>query len=124
MKYVIAGLVGFGVFIWLIAFVGWFPNYSEGERTGDVFRFSKKGLIWKSWEGTMYLGGITSGTSGVQMEKFYFSIPESQESEKSALIEKIKECSRHRETKCTIKYKQWLKSPISIESNYVVIGVN
>ena len=39
-------LVAVGVwFVWHVLFViGWAPNYSEGERTGDVYKFSRKGL--------------------------------------------------------------------------------
>jgi len=33
-------------------------GYSEGERSGVIFKFSSKGLIWKSWEGEMNLGGM------------------------------------------------------------------
>jgi hypothetical protein len=72
--------IGVLVFLWwLLFFIGWGANFSDGERTGDIYKFSKKGLIYKSWEGEMYLGGVHS-TDGdkptLEMDKFYFSIPE------------------------------------------------
>jgi hypothetical protein len=33
-------------------------EYSDGERTGTVTKLSRKGLICKSWEGGIYMGGI------------------------------------------------------------------
>ena len=26
-------------------------NYSNGERVGMITKFTKKGIVWKSWEG-------------------------------------------------------------------------
>lgn len=112
-------------FFYFVIYIGWAPEYSYGERTGDIYKFSKKGLIYKSWEGVMYLGGMASNGGGsLQMEKFYFSIPESQEKEKQEIINSILECSRNRNKKCTIKYQQWLKWPIYQSSSYTVTGVS
>ena len=110
------------VFWYLVVYIGWFNGYSEGQRTGDVFKFSKKGLIWKSWEGEMYLGGIrsTGGESPrLELEKFYFSIPKNQEKDTTEWIEKLQECSKKR-LNCTIVYKQWLKHPIYQDTSYTV----
>jgi hypothetical protein len=99
--------------------------YSEGERTGDIYKFSYKGIIWKSWEGEMYLGGLTSGHTDkntIGIEKFYFSIPANETTAKANIIEKIKECSRKR-AKCTISYEERLIGPLYINSPYIVTGV-
>lgn len=104
--------------------IGLFPNYSDGERTGDIYKFSEKGIIWKSWEGVMYLGGLTSNANGgFQIEKFYFSIPASQSEDKKDLIETLRECASNRDITCTIHYKQWFLNPITISSRYVVEDV-
>ena len=110
-------------FFWLLIVPGWGQNYSEGERTVDVYKFSKKGLIIKSWEGQSYVGGVTSGEYGLQLDKFYFSIPLSEEADKQEIIAKIKECASDRDITCTIVYKQWFKSPISVDSPYIVQDV-
>lgn len=31
-------------------FGGIMPNYSQGERTGELLKVSYKGLVWKAWE--------------------------------------------------------------------------
>ncbi len=110
---------------YLVIFIGWAENYSDGKRTGDIYKLSQKGLIYKSWEGEMYLGGIrqTGGKAPtLELDRFYFSIPGGQAKEKQELIDKINKCSEER-ILCTIKYKQWLKRPIYISSDYVVVGV-
>lgn len=45
-------------------------NYSKGERIGMITKFSEKGLIWNSWEGTLN----TTQTGMNSAEPFYFSV--------------------------------------------------
>ncbi|WP_378176193.1 6-phosphogluconate dehydrogenase [Aquimarina sp. SS2-1] len=45
----------------------YFASYSEGVRSGELIKFSKKGLIFKTWEGE-----ISQGISGAQI--FSFSV--------------------------------------------------
>lgn len=50
-------------------------NYSEGERTGIITKFSKKGVVWKSWEGDLKVApNIANGGMVGQYEDFLFSI--------------------------------------------------
>ncbi|MEM9991973.1 MAG: hypothetical protein AAF738_09420, partial [Bacteroidota bacterium] len=35
-----------------------FGNYSKGYRTGTVMKLSKKGAIFKTWEGQLNVGGL------------------------------------------------------------------
>jgi hypothetical protein len=37
-------------------------EYSDGERVGTIQKFSRKGLIAKTWEGEMLLGGLKRKT--------------------------------------------------------------
>ncbi|MAH46465.1 hypothetical protein CMI37_11575 [Candidatus Pacearchaeota archaeon] len=111
------------LFWWLFFYIGWYSGYSDGERTGEVYKFSKKGLFWKSWEGEMYLGGVSRDSEGgLVLDKFRFSIPVSQESEKIELIEKLRECGQQRAI-CTIEYEEWFKGPIQQSTGYTVSGV-
>jgi hypothetical protein len=48
--------------------------YSEGDRAGQVVKFSKKGTICKSWEGQMLLGNQQDTSSNV----FDFSVTDAQ----------------------------------------------
>ena len=51
-------------------------NYSNGERIGMVTRFSKKGIIWKAWEGNLNLTQTGMNSSG---EPFDFSVDNDNE---------------------------------------------
>lgn len=103
-------------------FVPIMPDYSVGERTGDIYKVSEKGVFYKSIEGRMYLGGASNNKNGIELDEFTFSIPEKQFKEKSEIIDRLKKCSSTRKL-CTVKYSQYLNSPISIETSYVVVDV-
>lgn len=62
---VILGIVGYFSFIYYIP-------YSEGYRSGELIKFSNKGVLIKTWEGE-----ISQGISGAQI--FQFSVEDSQE---------------------------------------------
>lgn len=36
-------------------------NYSEGSRAGVITKFSKKGYVFKTWEGELSMGGVEQG---------------------------------------------------------------
>lgn len=68
MKKTLLYILG-GIFIlWLLyyAFI-YFVPYSEGTRSGELIKFSRKGVISKTWEGE-----ISQGISGAQI--FQFSV--------------------------------------------------
>lgn len=52
----------FGYFVFIF-----FVPYSEGHRSGELIKFSKKGMIFKTWEGE-----LSQGISGAQI--FSFSV--------------------------------------------------
>lgn len=124
---IIAIILAFAFWHFVIV-IGWGESYSSGERTGQVYKLSEKGLFYKSFEGEMYLGGVSSvsdgkGNSSLVMDKFEFSIPESQKTEKADIIAKLNDCAANRKI-CTVHYVQWFKGPIDIETSYVVVGVD
>lgn len=47
-------------------------NFSEGERTGVISKFSHKGVIVKTWEGELVLGG--DGASRTNSNTWYFTV--------------------------------------------------
>jgi hypothetical protein len=74
-KWIISLLV-----IILIIFFYWkyFYTYSDGYRAGLLQKFSRKGTIFKTYEGELVLSSV-SGSSGnnsavIASEKFYFSV--------------------------------------------------
>ncbi|MEZ4838972.1 6-phosphogluconate dehydrogenase [Flavobacterium sp.] len=54
----------FVLFFGYFAFIYYVP-YSEGVRSGELIKFSKKGVVFKTWEGEM-----SQGISGAQIFKF------------------------------------------------------
>ncbi len=67
------------LYLLYFAFI-YFVPYSEGTRTGELIKFSKKGVISKTWEGE-----ISQGISGAQI--FQFSVLKN----KPEVIEKLQE---------------------------------
>lgn len=43
----------------------YYATYSEGDRTGELIKFSSKGYVFKTWEGE-----ISQGISGAQIFRF------------------------------------------------------
>jgi hypothetical protein len=69
----------------VVAFFGYFTfiyfvPYSEGQRSGELIKISKKGVVFKTWEGEM-----SQGISGAQI--FTFSIG----SKSSEVVKKMEE---------------------------------
>lgn len=63
LKILIGLLLAFAAFYTFIYFV----PYSEGTRSGELIKFSRKGVVFKTWEGE-----LSQGISGAQI--FYFSV--------------------------------------------------
>lgn len=64
----VLALVLFVGYLW-VASSGW--TYSVGNRAGVANKFSKKGMMFKTWEGELSMGAIDQG--GVR-EKWAFSV--------------------------------------------------
>jgi len=62
----IAIILGFSAFTWLT--LHW--SYSEGERSGFLQKFSRKGWVCKTWEGEIALVTLP----GTVAEKFAFTV--------------------------------------------------
>lgn len=92
-------------------------GYSEGERTGTVLKFSKKGFTYKSWEGRLDLGGMTSDGDGHVVRNFWdFSVVDEK------VVPKIQEALRGGR-RVSLHYNQWAVSPITIDTQYEVDDV-
>lgn len=55
-------------------------HYSEGSRTGYLYKFIKKGYVFKTYEGDIYLGGATADNSSLINNLWAFSVPENKNS--------------------------------------------
>lgn len=74
------------IVLFIVAFFGYFAfiyyvPYSEGVRSGELIKFSKKGVTFKTWEGEM-----SQGISGAQI--FQFTVP-SKETEVITKMENL-----------------------------------
>ena len=73
MKYLIIAAF---VLITIVALLSSCTNYSTGERTGVITKFSKSGKAFKSWEGELKIAPNIAHGGGMvgQYETFSFSI--------------------------------------------------
>lgn len=67
---VITAILIFGV---LLLFGSAF-SYSKGYREGYVYKFSHKGVIFKTWEGTLKTGFISFNNTAVPNEEWKFTV--------------------------------------------------
>ena len=55
----------------------YYNTYSEGNRSGVLQKFSKRGNIFKTYEGELIMSSIAStGNTMIASEKFFFSVTE------------------------------------------------
>ena len=79
MKKVLALIIAAIIALFLIWYaIIYFATFSEGNRSGELIKFSRKGIVFKTWEGE-----ISQGISGAQI--FSFSV----EDGKKDVIEKL-----------------------------------
>ncbi|MBK0371221.1 6-phosphogluconate dehydrogenase [Flavobacterium agrisoli] len=76
-------LVSALAFAGYMAFINYVP-YSTGIRSGELIKISKKGTVFKTWEGEM-----SQGISGAQI--FKFSVMQSD----AAVLEKLQNLQGH-----------------------------
>ena len=97
-------------------------NYSNGEKVGNLIEFTKKGVIWDSWEGRLNLTQTGMNTSG---EPFSFSF-DNDRNDQDSLI-KLMQKAQVEGWKIKIRYHEvWgFKNVLSNrgETDYFVDGV-
>ncbi len=84
MKGFIGVLKKIGIIIIILAVVVFLflnlANYSSGFRAGVPTKFSKKGIIIKTWEGTLNVGGLTNSAEGAIPTTWDFTVKKSADS--------------------------------------------
>lgn len=73
--------IGFALLAFLVLFTtfyvywNYYNTYSEGNRSGILQKFSKKGNVFKTYEGELIMSSIaTTGNTTIASEKFFFSV--------------------------------------------------
>jgi hypothetical protein len=73
-----AKLIAFLIVVGMLLGVGYYfqGNYSEGDRAGTIIKLSRKGLVFKTFEGELNLGmGIHDGSSNIAISNIWpFSV--------------------------------------------------
>ncbi len=110
-------IVGLGI----IAFL-YFGKYSEGTRAGIIMKVSKKGAIFKTWEGQMNLEtfGAISKTSNLVNETFTFSI----EKGNTSLIESLNDAALSGERVNLKYYERYMKVPWRGDTKFFATDVD
>jgi hypothetical protein len=80
-------------------------EFSEGSRSGVIQKLSKKGMIWKTWEGELNLGYTeastdSNGHQNIRPAIFHFSVSSDW------MAEKLKEAEIDGK-RVTLDYKQY-----------------
>lgn len=88
----------------------YFNTYGEGERKGTLIKITRKGNVFKTVEGEMWL----SCRQTINAEKFYFSIED----------KKLTDSLENLQDECVqLSYKQYRRTlPWRGDSKYIVIG--
>lgn len=105
----------------VLLFVGCI-DYSDGTRSGYVIKFSRKGLVCKTWEGTMNLGGTVQGENGIVANTWNFTIdPNNSEDQKLIpILNQALELGK----RVKVTYQQEaITSPCRSDSNYFLKSV-
>jgi hypothetical protein len=93
-----------------VALDGVGQNYSQGAREGLVYKVSDQGVFWKSTEGEMNLGAVSSGAATT----WGFSTrDENIAPEMRAAIGKT----------CRVEYRKWWARPVWLDTSYEVVKV-
>jgi hypothetical protein len=107
-------LIAVGAFIY-------FGTYSEGHRAGIIMKVSKKGTIFKTWEGQMNLETFGAmKTDNIISETFSFSI----EGNNQELIDELNDAALSGD-RINLNYKErYIQVPWRGDTKYFAIGVD
>lgn len=87
MRKILVGLLIAGLLVLLVTFLLSQLSYSEGDRAGTVTKFSRKGYVFKTYEGELLQGGFSEGTGQLNAKEFLFSVGPGQKD----VIQKLEE---------------------------------
>lgn len=114
-KWILILLILVAVIIGIVYFIFNF-TYSEGNRAGVLIKFSKKGYIFKTYEGELNIGGLGNIPNTAQMNQIWdFSVRNSDVADSLMKLEGKKVSLHYREV---VKNLVW-----DGETKYFVDGV-
>ena len=95
-------------------------EFSDGTRSGVIQKLSKKGILWKTWEGELNLGYMESDSETHQLRPaiFYFSVASDKVAQELTQAETLG-------GRITLQYKQYLFRGAAFgSSGYDVVGLS
>ncbi|CCG98687.1 hypothetical protein FAES_0676 [Fibrella aestuarina BUZ 2] len=99
----------------LFLLTGW--SYSDGERAGTVSKFSRRGYLFKTYEGVLNVGGFSGETGSLTPQFFDFSVKD------DAVAQKITEAVKTGQ-RVTLHYEEKiLRLPWNGETKYYITDV-
>jgi hypothetical protein len=115
------GIAAVVVFVFLLIFYvfGYYANYSSGFRVGVPMKVSKKGIIMKTHEGQLNVGGFGAGTDGNMTTLWQFSVPSSADTVLPKLDRAIEQGKRVK----LFYQEKFIKLPWRGETKYMVYDV-
>ncbi len=69
-------------------------NFSTGYRAGVPIKVSHKGVLFKTWEGQLNVGGLTNSGQGAIPTTWEFSVPKDAEEVRTSIEQAITEGKR------------------------------
>jgi hypothetical protein len=97
------------IILLIIGVIGWwrfYYTYSDGNRAGFLQKFSRRGNVFKTYEGELVMSGIQSSNGMVlSPEKFYFSVDDERVAEKVRALENNKVVLHYKEKKGTLPWR-------------------
>ena len=105
-------LLVFGV---LYVLTGW--SYSDGERAGTISKFSRRGFVFKTYEGVLNVGGFSGETGSLTPQFFDFSVKD------DAVAQQITDAVKTGQ-RVTLHYEEKiLRLPWNGETKYYITSV-
>lgn len=99
--------------LWVLT--GW--SYSDGERAGTVSKFSRRGFVFKTYEGVLNVGGFSGETGSLTPQYFDFSVRD------DAIAKKVTEAVKTGQ-RVTLHYEEKiLKLPWNGDTKYYITEV-
>lgn len=99
----------------LYLLTGW--SFSDGERAGTVSKFSRRGYLFKTYEGVLNVGGFSGETGSLTPQFFDFSVKD------DATAQKITEAVRTGQ-RVTLHYEEKiLRLPWNGDTKYYITNV-
>lgn len=103
-------LIGFGAFMF-------YANFSEGVRSGVLMKISKKGVIFKTHEGQLNIGGFDQTNDVGVSNVWEFSVTD------DAVLEKLEDAMDHSQRVKLLYTEKYITLPWRGETKYFVYEV-